>query len=120
MATDVDSARHTPREHAPEQPDEGRRRGRSTDIYGWQGLSGWLFVAPVVAILGLFLLLPIVMALFVSFTDWNGQGSPFTTEVPMAGGDNYARLFAEPGLARLDFMTSIRNNIYYVLIVVPT
>ena len=42
------------------------------------GSAGWLFVAPVVVILGLFLLLPILMALWVSFTDWNGQGSPFT------------------------------------------
>ena len=71
-------------------------------------------------ILGLFLLLPILMALFVSFTDWNGQGSPFTTSVPVVGLDNYERLVAEPGLARLDFMTSIRNNLFYVLIVVPT
>ena len=71
-------------------------------------------------ILGLFLLLPILMALFVSFTDWNGQGSPFTTSVPVVGLDNYERLVAEPGLARLDFMTSIRNNVFYVLIVVPT
>jgi multiple sugar transport system permease protein len=96
----------------------GNRRGRSA-IYGRQGAAGWFFVAPVVVILGLFLLLPIVMALFVSFTDWNGQGSPFTGDVPMAGTDNYTRLFAEDGLARLDFMTAIRNNAYYVLIVVP-
>jgi len=94
-------------------------RGRRTDIYGSQGTAGWFFVAPVVVILGLFLLLPIVMALFVSFTDWNGQGSPCTRGVPMAGTDNYTSLFVEDGLARLDFMTSIRNNIYYVLIVVP-
>ena len=88
-------------------------------IYGRQGSAGWLFVAPVVMILGLFLLLPIGMALFVSFTDWNGQGSPFTASVPFAGTDNYTALVAEPGLTRLDFMTSIRNNLYYVLMVVP-
>jgi multiple sugar transport system permease protein len=96
-----------------------RPRGRRTDIYGRQGVAGWLFVAPVVVILGVFLLAPIAMALFVSFTKWNGQDSPFTGTVPMAGVDNYTRLFAEPGLARQDFMTSIRNNLYYVLIVVP-
>jgi multiple sugar transport system permease protein len=95
------------------------RTGRRTGIYGRQGSAGWLFVAPVVVILGLFLLLPIGMALFVSLTQWNGQGSPFTGDVPVVGLDNYTRLFAEPGLVRLDFMTSIRNNIYYVLIVVP-
>ena len=82
-------------------------------------MAGWVFVAPVLAILGIFLLLPILMALFVSFTDWNGQGSPFTGNVPMVGLDNYTHLIADEGLERLDFMTSIRNNVYYVLMVVP-
>ena len=90
-----------------------------TGIYGRQGSAGWLFVAPAMVILGVFLLLPILMAVFVSFTRWNGQGSPFTSSVPLAGTDNYTNLFAKDGLTRLDFMTSIRNNIYYVLIVVP-
>ncbi len=55
------------------------RRGPRGGIAGRQGVAGWLFVTPVVVILGLFLLLPILMALFVSFTKWNGQGSPFTS-----------------------------------------
>ncbi|SEM45357.1 carbohydrate ABC transporter permease [Nonomuraea pusilla] len=84
-----------------------------------ENLAGWLFVAPVVVILGLFMLLPILMALWVSLTGWNGQGSPFRAGVPFVGGDNYARLFTEDGLAREDFMTSIRNNVYYVAVVVP-
>ncbi|MFF4623180.1 carbohydrate ABC transporter permease [Nonomuraea jabiensis] len=82
-------------------------------------LAGWLFVAPVVVILGLFMLAPILMALWVSLTDWNGQGSPFRGSVPFVGVDNYTRLFTEEGLARQDFMTSVRNNVYYVAIVVP-
>ncbi|HKT00656.1 MAG TPA: sugar ABC transporter permease [Rugosimonospora sp.] len=82
-------------------------------------LAGWLFVAPALVILGLFLLLPILMALWVSFTSWNGQGSPFRAGVPFAGVHNYTDLFTVDGLARRDFMTSIRNNIYYVSIVVP-
>jgi multiple sugar transport system permease protein len=81
--------------------------------------AGWLFVAPVIVILGLFMLLPIVMALWVSLTNWNGQGSPFTSGVPFAGLGNYTRLFATDDLARQDFMTSVRNNGYYVLFVVP-
>jgi multiple sugar transport system permease protein len=96
-----------------------RRRRRGGGIRGNERLAGWLFVAPVVVILGLFLLLPILMALWVSLTDWNGQGSPFTSEVPFVGADNYTRLFTEDGLARRDFMTSIRNNMYFVAIVVP-
>ncbi|MEW1843364.1 sugar ABC transporter permease, partial [Nonomuraea angiospora] len=84
-----------------------------------ENLAGWLFVAPVVVILGLFMLAPILMALWVSLTDWNGQGSPFRGSVPFVGVDNYTRLFTEEGLARQDFMTSVRNNVYYVAIVVP-
>ncbi|BCL16307.1 carbohydrate ABC transporter permease [Micromonospora sagamiensis] len=113
MAIDAPAAPATP----SAAPPGGRRRG---GVRGDETLAGWLFVAPVVAILGLFLLLPILMAFWVSLTGWNGQGSPFTSEVPFVGADNYTRLFTEEGLARRDFMTSIRNNLYYVAIVVPT
>ncbi|RCG32386.1 sugar ABC transporter permease [Sphaerisporangium album] len=94
-----------------------RRLGRTSATR--EDLAGWLFLAPVVIILGLFMLLPILMALWVSLTSWNGQGSPFTGKVPFVGADNYTRLFTRDDLARQDFMTSIRNTIYYVLIVVP-
>ncbi|WP_424535797.1 carbohydrate ABC transporter permease [Sphaerisporangium viridialbum] len=94
-----------------------RRIGRRSATR--ENLAGWLFLAPVVVILGLFMLLPIVMALWVSLTSWNGQGSPFTGKVPFVGLDNYTRLFTRDDLARQDFMTSIRNNVYYVAIVVP-
>lgn len=88
-------------------------------IRGNERTAGWLFVAPVVLLLGLFLLVPILMALWVSLTDWNGQGSPFRSGVPFAGTGNYTALFADGGLARENFMTSIRNNAYYVFAVVP-
>ena len=88
-------------------------------VRGNERLAGWLFVAPVILILGLFMLLPILMALWVSLTGWNGQGSPFTSDVPFVGADNYTGLVAEDNLARSDFMTAIRNNVYYVLLVVP-
>jgi multiple sugar transport system permease protein len=96
-----------------------RRARRRGGIRGNERVAGWLFVAPVVVILGLFLLLPILMALWVSLTGWNGQGSPFRSGVPFVGADNYTRLFTEEGLARRDFMTSVRNNLYYVAVVVP-
>jgi multiple sugar transport system permease protein len=94
-------------------------RRRRSGIRGNERIAGWLFVAPVVVILGIFLLLPILMAFWVSLSGWNGQGSPFQSGVPFVGTRNYTRLFTEDGLAREDFMTSIRNNIYYVAIVVP-
>ncbi|GAA4226095.1 sugar ABC transporter permease [Streptosporangium album] len=98
---------------------ERRRSGRRQTGETRDNVAGWLFVAPAVVILTLFLLLPILMALWVSLTGWNGQGSPFRDTVPFVGLDNYTELFTRDDLARQNFMTSIRNNIYYVAIVVP-
>lgn len=87
--------------------------------FGRRNLAGWLFVTPTLAVLGLFLVVPIVMALWVSFSNWSGRGSPFSGDVGFVGLDNYQLLFTEDGLTRQDFMTSLRNNFYYVLLVVP-
>jgi multiple sugar transport system permease protein len=103
---------------ADRPPGRPRRRGGS-GITGRQALAGWTFVTPTLVVLGLFLFIPIVMALWVSVSDWSGRGSPFASGVGFVGLDNYARLITEPGLTRSDFMTSIRNNFYYVLVVVP-
>lgn len=81
--------------------------------------SGWLFVAPVVIILGLFLAFPIGIALWVSLSDWAGRGSPLSGAVHFVGLENYRQLLGEDSLARSDFATSLRNNFYYVLLVVP-
>lgn len=83
-----------------------------------QGLSALLFISPVVIILGLFLLVPIVMAAWVSVSDWSGRGSPFGSGVHFVGLRNY-RAFGSDGLARNDLMTSVRNNFYFVVLVVP-
>ena len=116
MAGEVTAAIPRQRSVHPVAP---QRRRRRSGINGHQAAAGWLFTAPVIVLLGVFLLLPILMALFVSFTKWNGQGSPFTSSVPLAGASNYTNLFTVDGLARDDLMTSLRNNLYYVLMVVP-
>lgn len=93
----------------------GRRRGRGQRQSG----TGWLFVTPVLVILGLFLVVPILMAIWVSFTDWTGRGSPFSSQVGFVGPDNYQALLTKAGLSRQDFMISLRNTFYYVIGVVP-
>lgn len=92
-----------------------RRRGR----YPREAITGLLFASPALLMLALFLLVPILMAFWVSLTKWTGQGSPFTSGVPFAGATNYVNLLVRPGLERSDFMTSVRNILYYVLLVVP-
>ena len=95
------------------------RPGRSPGIRGRETLWGWLFVAPALSILGMFFLVPIVFALWVSFRSWSGLESPFGEGSTFVGLDNYKQLVAESGLAQRDFARGIRNNLYYVLGVVP-
>nr|WP_218063710.1 sugar ABC transporter permease [Arthrobacter wenxiniae] len=78
-----------------------------------------MFTGPVLFLLGLFLVIPVLMALWVSFSDWGGRGSPFSAGVHFIGFDNYSKLLAGGGLAEQDFGTSLRNNAWYVVLVVP-
>jgi multiple sugar transport system permease protein len=96
-----------------------RTRFREPGIRGHQAAAGWLFIAPVIVILGLFLLIPIVMAVWVSVSDWNGNGSPLGANSHWVGLANYRHLLTTPGLDQSNFGTSLRNNFYYVLLVVP-
>lgn len=91
-----------------------RRRGPRRDT-----AAGWLFTLPVIVVLGLFLVVPVVMAAWVSVSDWTGRGSPFAGGVSFIGAQNYRQILAEPGLQQRDFGISLRNNLYYVLLVVP-
>ena len=97
-------------------PPPGRPRGRGIRN---QSAAGWLFVAPTVLILGLFLFVPVLMAAWVSVSDWNGRGGPFGAQVNFVGGTHYAEMLSGRGLTARDFGTAIRNNLYYVICVVP-
>ncbi|AXI81105.1 sugar ABC transporter permease [Peterkaempfera bronchialis] len=72
-----------------------------------------------VVVLGLFLLVPILMALWVSLLHWNGQSNPFSGAADFVGVRNYTDMLTTDGLDRRLFMTSVRNNLYYVLLAVP-
>jgi multiple sugar transport system permease protein len=84
-----------------------------------EGALGWLFVSPVIILLVVFLIIPILLALYVSFTKWNGQGGPFGENVESVGLENYRDLLVNDGLPRKNFISSVRNNFYFVLFVVP-
>jgi len=95
------------------------KRLREPGIRGHEAGAGWLFLAPVIVILGLFLILPIAMAVWVSFSDWNGNGSPLGANAHWVGLANYRHLLTTPGLDQNNFGTALRNNFYYVVLVVP-
>lgn len=90
----------------------------SRGIRGDEARYGWAFTAPAILIIGVFLVLPILLAGWVSLSNWNGLGSPLGNS-SFVGGENYSKVLVESGLAQRDFGTSIRNNLYYVLAVVP-
>jgi multiple sugar transport system permease protein len=104
--------------HPPREDDMARRR---SGIHGREGIAGWLFTAPMIIILGLFLLVPIAMAFWVSLTNWRGNVDPFGggPNAAFVGAKNYTALFTQDGLTRTTFMQSIGNTFYYVLLVVP-
>lgn len=96
---------------SPGKPPRGIRRGES--------VAGWLFTLPVIVILGVFLFVPALMAVWVSFSDWTGRGSPFGAGVSFAGLDNYKAVTVDGGLPEKNFGTALRNNAWYVFLVVP-
>jgi multiple sugar transport system permease protein len=84
-----------------------------------EGIFGWLFMTPALAILVLFVVLPIFLALYVSFTNWSGLTPPLSSSVKLVGLTNYRTLVTQPGLYQADFAESIRNVFYYVIFTVP-
>jgi len=102
-------------------PAAGGIRGRRPlfTARGREAAAGWLMSAPVIVLLLVFLVAPIAMAAWVSVSDWNGIGSPFASGVHAVGGRNYAALLTQSGLPQQQLGESLRNNVYYVIIVVP-
>ena len=96
------------------------RRPRATGtLKKGEGIFGWLFVSPALAILLLFVVLPILLALYVSFTNWSGLTSPLSSSVKVVGFTNYRSILTQPGLYQADFAESVRNIFYYVIFTVP-
>jgi multiple sugar transport system permease protein len=84
-----------------------------------EAAAGWLMSAPAILLLLVFLVAPILMAAWVSISDWTGIGSPFASGVHSVGAGNYKAMLTEPGLPQQQLGESIRNNLYYVVLVVP-
>jgi multiple sugar transport system permease protein len=96
-----------------------RARNARSGVRRGEALTGWVFILPVIVILTVFLLVPVLMALWVSVSDWSGRGSPFSPRVGFVGMDNFAAVTTGDSLAARDFGTAMRNNVWYVLFVVP-
>lgn len=80
-------------------------------------IAGWLFMTPALLVLGIFLVIPIIFAIYYSLTDWNGISPP--TEADYIGIENYQQLLASGGIRQSDFFRALKNTTYFALIVVP-
>jgi multiple sugar transport system permease protein len=80
-------------------------------------IAGWLFMSPALIIFIVFLVIPILFAVYFSFTDWNGISPP--GQANFVGIDNYRTLLVEDGIRQSDFFKALKNTTYFALGVVP-
>ncbi len=93
---------------------------QATGIRGEDRLNaiyGFLFMLPVIIIFAIFIIIPIIFAIYFSFTNWNGISPP--SEASWVGFDNYRALLIDDGIRKRDFFTSLKNTTYFALGVVP-
>jgi multiple sugar transport system permease protein len=85
------------------------RRSRNP-LAAEDALAGWIFIAPALFMLTVFIFWPILQVFWISFHEW----SVIEPERPWRGLSNYRDIFNDP-----DFEIALRNTIWFSLIVVP-
>jgi multiple sugar transport system permease protein len=78
---------------------------------GRRANPAWLFVAPALAAIALFLFVPVVASLGLSFTDFDIYAVANRANLRFVGLGNYAALLGDPLFAR-----ALRNTLYYVVV----
>jgi len=79
-----------------------------------QSYVAWLFALPFVAVFGLFMLVPLLSSVLMSFTDFRSSDVATPWAVDFVGVEQYARLFADPVFRR-----ALANTAYFVLLGIP-
>jgi multiple sugar transport system permease protein len=74
----------------------------------------YFFIAPAIILLTIFSVLPIFIALFISFTNMDLAGLADYSNVEFVGFENYLTVLTDPV-----FLKSIFNTLFYVIIGVP-
>lgn len=80
-------------------------------------IAGWLFMTPTLLIFLVFIIIPILAAVYFSMTDWNGISPP--ADANFIGLENYRSILLEPGIRQSDFFKALKNTTYFALGVVP-
>jgi multiple sugar transport system permease protein len=76
--------------------------------------AAWWFVAPALAVIAVFFVLPVLAALIVSFTDFDIYALADIGNLRFAGLRNYGRLLETPL-----FWQALANTLYFVIVGVP-
>jgi len=76
--------------------------------------AGWMFVAPTLAVIGLFFVIPALAALALSLTDFDIYALADLRNLRFVGLRNYAELLANPL-----FWQALGNTLYFVAVGVP-
>lgn len=94
-------------------PPGGRNRGKQRPV-AVQHMAGWLFSTPFLVLFAVFMALPIVATLVMSFTDFGLRNvtDPFSAE--FIGLENYTKLFDDE-----KFLKALFNTAYFVVVGVP-
>ncbi|MHC3427607.1 carbohydrate ABC transporter permease [Streptomyces sp. DT18] len=87
------------------------RRGGSVRTHH---LAGWLFSTPFLVLFAVFMALPIVATLLMSFTDFGLANVTHPFDAKFIGLDNYVNLFHDD-----KFLKSLFNTGYFVVVGVP-
>jgi multiple sugar transport system permease protein len=87
----------------------GRKRPASYVSMYNQAMWAWIFLAPGLIYFGVFLILPVLAAIYISFTRWDVLTPPV-----FIGLRNYVELFGNDVILR-----SVVNTIYYAAVTIP-
>ncbi|MDH6363859.1 multiple sugar transport system permease protein [Enterococcus sp. PF1-24] len=75
-----------------------------------EAITAYLMLLPDILGLGIFVFIPMLYAIYVSFHQWNGL-----TDMQFTGLDNYKRLLADK-----DFFNSLKTTLTYAIIYIPS
>lgn len=82
-----------------------------------RAIAGWTFMSPTILIFSIFIIVPIIFSIYISFTNWNGISPP--RDATFIGLQNYRTLLLQKGIVQSDFFKALKNTSYFALFVVP-
>jgi raffinose/stachyose/melibiose transport system permease protein len=83
------------------QVEKKKQIAKNKNREGKHGLTFWAFVGPSLFAFALVILIPLILGIYYSFTNWNGIGS----DIKFIGFENYIKTFSDEGFRNSLFFT---------------